>query len=269
MEYGIPKDKLEDMKLYRYGRSQQIFRGPKPNLKLPYVAFIGGSEPFGKFVARPFPRLVQKSIKLTCANWGTPGAGPGFFLKDPVILDACSSAEVCVIQVMDAVALSNRMYSVYPRRNLRIRHVSDVLRALYPDIDFNSFKYVPAMVRAIQNADPKLYNIVVEEQRSAWRARMLELLEDIETKKILLWLQPNKKQPDEQIVTNEMVEALSGMVDRIVRIEVPEKTNQTMLFGGGNKEASWMTGATHKLVADTIIKDIKDCLGEYRVTRAL
>lgn len=88
MGYGIAVKDVGEVDLYRFGRSNQVFRGPKPSLKKPYVAFIGGSEPFGKFVSVPFPKQVQRNISQTCVNWGTPGAGPGFFLKDPIILEA-------------------------------------------------------------------------------------------------------------------------------------------------------------------------------------
>lgn len=128
MAYGIAIEEAGGIELYRFGRSKQVFRGPKPNLREPYFTFIGGSEPFGKFVLEPFPKLIESKIGQTCVNLGTPGAGPGFFLKDPVVLEVCSNAIACVVQVMDAAPLSNRMYSVFPRRNMRLRGVSDALR---------------------------------------------------------------------------------------------------------------------------------------------
>lgn len=256
MGYGIAIKEAGEIDLYRYGRSKQIFRGPKPSLKKPYVAFIGGSEPFGKFVANPFPRLAQRQVKETCVNWGTPGAGPGFFLKDPVILEACSNSKLCVVQVMDAAPLSNRLYSVYPRRNQRLRGVSEMLKSLYPDVDFSNFKYVPAMLRKMKTTDPVAYRIVLAEQRAAWVARMLELLEDIETKKILLWLAPENANDPDVVVTEDMIETISKHTDRVVKVTIKEKRGRDMLFGGKTKDTSWMTRGVHEMVADAISEQI-------------
>lgn len=252
MGYGIAVDGAEEVELYRFGRSKQIFRGPRPDLDRPYVAFIGGSEPFGKFVSSPFPKLTQRMVDTPCVNWGTPGAGPGFFLKDPVLLNACSNAQICVIQVMDAVPLSNRLYSVFPRRNMRLRGVSDSLCALYPETDFGKFKYVPAMIRELKSKDPSAYKIVLQEQRSSWMARMLELMEDIETTKVLLWLAPDNTSDEDATITLDMVNAVSKRVDKLIKVSVAEKRSGNMLFGGGVKDTCWMTREVHEQVASVI-----------------
>lgn len=262
MGYGIAIKNVKEVDLYRFGRSKQIFRGPRPNLKKPYIAFIGGSEPFGKFVSVPFPKLTQAIVKTKCVNWGTPGAGPGFFLKDPVILEACSNAEICVVQVMDAVPLSNRMYSVFPRRNLRLRGVSQTLKSLFPDVDFDGFKYVPAMIRKLQSVDPMAYNIVLTEQQSAWVARMLELLEDIETPIILLWLAPQDPKAAGCVITQDMVETVAKRADHLLKVTIEAKRGKDMLFGGKTKDTCWMTKGVHRLVADAVAAKITEISDE-------
>lgn len=259
MGYGIAVKNVGEMNLYRFGRSNQIYRGPKPSLKQPYIAFIGGSEPFGKFVSVPFPKLVQRSIKQTCVNWGTPGAGPGFFLKDPVLLEACANSAVCVIQVMDAAPLSNRMYSVFPRRNMRLRGVSEALKSLYPTIDFDGFRYVNAMLRKLRETDGEAYEVVVAEQRAAWLARMLELLEDIETQKVLLWLMP--KNAENSLVNEEMIDVVAKRADRVIRVPIPEK-RRADLFGSAAKDSGWMTRSVHAQVAETLAPELIEMLSE-------
>lgn len=259
MGYGIAVENVGEIDLYRFGRSNQIYRGPKPSLKRPYISFIGGSEPFGKFVSVPFPKLVQRNIKQTCVNWGTPGAGPGFFLKDPILLEACSNSSICVIQVMDAAPLSNRMYSVFPRRNMRLRGVSEALKSLYPDINFDNFKYVNAMLRKLKETDTAAYEVVVAEQRAAWLARMLELLEDIETQKVLLWLMP--KNTNESLVNDDMIGVVSKRVDRLIKVSVPEK-RRADLFGSASKDSGWMTRSVHAQVADAVGPELVALLTE-------
>ena len=98
-----------------------------------------------------------------------------------------SDAEVCVVEAMSAMAMSNRMYSVRPRRNMRLHKVSDLLRGVFPDFDFDRFAFVRPMLVALHDHDASRYKLVVNEMRNAWIARMQSLLSAIETKTILLW----------------------------------------------------------------------------------
>lgn len=213
---------------YRFGRSKQRFRGPQPDLTQPYVAFIGGSEPFGKFVPDPFPCQLQDRLQMQCANWGTPGAGPSFFLRDPVLLEACSAAKACVVTVMGAVAMSNRMYSVFKRRNARIRDTSKTLKALYPNMQLGDFRFAHNMLRKMYQRNPRNFEVIEIELREAWVARMSELLEEIETTRVLLWMSdrapeedPRADDPDRYtsspaFVNREMLESVAPLADILV-----------------------------------------------------
>jgi|LGOV01.1.fsa_nt_gb hypothetical protein len=264
MAYGIIVAEVGEVDLYRFGRSKQIFRGPKPDLRNPYITFIGGSEPFGKFVLEPYPKLVENRTGRTCVNLGTPGAGPGFFLKDPVILEACSRSTQCIIQVMDVAPLSNRMYEVYPRRNMRLRSVSAVLRSLYPQVDFSAFRYVSAMIRKLKEVDSSAYKVVLAEQRSAWLARMLELLQDIETAKTLLWIQPEGGKGVDQTVTEEMVDVLASHVDNVVKVSVAVQDTGGRGLTGMRKDTGWMTRAVHAKIAAVISAELQAVQPEKR-----
>ncbi len=217
-----------DYKTYRFGRSKQRFRGPQPDLTQPYVAFIGGSEPFGKFVEKPFPAILGQKLDYSCVNWGTPGAGPSFFLRDPVVLEACSKAKVCVITVMGAVAMSNRLYSVFKRRNSRIRDTSKTLKALYPNMKLGDFRFAHNMLRKMHQGNPENFKVVEIELREAWVARMRELLEEIETTRVLLWMSARAPEEEPRIkdpgaftsppafVNREMIEKVAPMADILV-----------------------------------------------------
>ncbi|MBL4872759.1 MAG: hypothetical protein JKY41_05035 [Rhodobacteraceae bacterium] len=257
MAYGITVEETGGVELYRFGRSKQIFRGPKPDLSAPYLTFIGGSETFGKFVLEPYPKLVENRIGITCVNLGTPGAGPGFFLKDPVVLEACSRSTRCFVQVMDVAPLSNRMYAVFPRRNMRLRSVSGALRSLYPQVDFTGFRYISAMIRKLKSVDGEAYKVVLAEQRSAWLARMLELLLDIETAKTLLWIRPEGGKDLNQSVTQEMVDVLASHVENIVTIPFDVSENRGNGLSGLRKDTGWMTRAVHADIARVISDELQ------------
>jgi len=257
MAYGIAVEETGGVDLYRFGRSKQVFRGPKPDLSAPYLTFIGGSEPFRKFVMEPYPKLVENQTGATCVNLGTPGAGPGFFLKDPVVLDTCSRSTRCFVQVMDIAPLSNRMYEVYPRRNMRLRGVSGVLRSLYPQLDFSGFRYVSSMIRKLKEVDSNAYSVVLAEQRSAWLARMLELLQDIETAKTLLWIRPEGSQDLNQSVTQEMVDVLASHVDNTVKVTINASEDRGKGLNVLRKDTGWMTRAAHAEIAKIISEDLQ------------
>src|SRR5210317_223864 len=83
----------------RYGSSRMLFRGPRKRLDLPYLAFIGGTETYGKFLEKPFPTLVEKAMRQTCVNFGCMNGGIDAFVNDPTIMDICAEADLTVVQV--------------------------------------------------------------------------------------------------------------------------------------------------------------------------
>ena len=210
---------------YRFGRSRQVFRGPMPDLSRPYIACIGGSETYGRFSPVTYAQQMQRSLGIQCVNWGTPGAGPGFFLKDSVLLESCSRARACVVAVMSAHAMPNRYYRVFFRRNERLRDVSEMLATLYPEVDFGRFRYVGNMLNHLYEVSPDRFAMIRLELKNAWIARMTELMNDIETPKVLVWF--SNITPDESdmlepraarhvspaYVTSEMVEAVKPFAD--------------------------------------------------------
>jgi hypothetical protein len=225
-EQSIAKDL--DYETYRFGRSRQRYRGPKPDLQSPYVAMIGGSETFGKFSPKAYPGIVEDLLDYPVANWGTPGAGPGFFLRDPVLLEACSCAQVCVISVMGAHPVSNRLYTVFKRRNARLRGSSEMLNTLFPEVDIEDFRFVRNMLNRLQMTSEDKFKVVELEIRAAWIARMRDLLESIETRRVLFWM--SSRTPEDAsgkmtkssmgvepaMVDRQMIDAISPYVDDVV-----------------------------------------------------
>ncbi len=116
-----------------------LFRGPRKRLDQPYLAFVGGTETYGKFIEKPFPVLVEKSMRQTCVNFGCVNGGIDAFVTDKTVLDICNGADLTVVQVMGANLLSNRFFTVHPRRNDRFVQASTVLKAIYPEVDFSDF----------------------------------------------------------------------------------------------------------------------------------
>ena len=177
-----------DYRPCRYGESRTLFRGPKADLTQDYVLFLGGTATYGKFIPRPYPALVETRMRLTSVNLGAVNAGPDLYLNDPELLAMTAGAVATVIQLPGAANLTNRYYSVHPRRNDRFLRASPLLRTVFRDVDFARYSFTRHMMQALQDLSQDRFNIVMAELQEAWVGRMRQLIESISGPVILLWI---------------------------------------------------------------------------------
>lgn len=171
----------------RYGKSKLLFRGPRRDLEGAYVTVLGGTETYGKFVPAPYPVLVEQETGIKMVNLGAVNAGFDVFLNEPAVLDIAAKARAVVIQLVGAQNLSNRFYSVHPRRNDRFLRASSQLQSLFRDVDFTEFHFTRNMLHGLQRVSPERFEVVAEELRATWVARLTALLDTLPTRTILLW----------------------------------------------------------------------------------
>lgn len=188
MSFEIPGTAVCDGVPCRYGNSRLLVRGPHRTLDEPYVAFLGSSDTFGKFVQQPFPELTETAIGSVCVNLGSVNAGVDAFVNDAEILRMGAAASVAVVQVMGAQNLSNRFYQVHPRRNDRFLRASTALRMIYREVDFTEFHFNRHMLTTLYALSRDRFAVVQAELESAWLARMRLLLRQLGPKTVLLWL---------------------------------------------------------------------------------
>ena len=262
----------------RYGSSRMLFRGPRRRLDRPYIAFLGGTATFGKFIERPFPALVEKEIRQTCVNLGCVHGGIDTYVNDTTVMDICSGADMTVLQITGSSNMSNRFYSVHPRRNDRFQKPSTVLKAIYDEVDFSIFTFTTEMLATLMAASPERFDIVVTELSQAWIARMRQLLHQIGRNVTLLWLSedeltdthwseridPLKTEP--LFVTKSMVEELRPLVSDIVQV-TPSRAaiaagTRGMVFPEGHERAAaqMMGLAGHAEVSDALVHSLRDNL---------
>ncbi|MEP1519973.1 DUF6473 family protein [Ascidiaceihabitans sp.] len=255
----------------RYGTSKLLFRGPRRSLKDPYVAFLGGTDTYGKFIANPFPDLTEQELKMTCLNLGCVNAGIDVFVTDPHVSELTSDAEVTVIQLMGAHNMSNRFYSVHPRRNDRFLKPSSLLQAIYREVDFAEFNFNKHLLLRLYTLSPGRFETVVEELKQAWLARMRTMIRSIKGKVVLLWFADHT--PDEQMtldderdpwfVTRDMIEELREMVDDIVEVVASEEAQavgtEGMIFSDLEAPvAGYVLGlAAHQEAAEQVSRVLK------------
>jgi hypothetical protein len=221
----------------RYGASKAVFRGPQRDLTRPYVAMLGGSQTFGKYVERPFPTLVERSLGQSVANLGGLNAGLDFYLSDPATLDIAGKARVAVVQITGAEALSNPFYSVHSRRNDRFLAATPALRALFPEADFTDIHFTRHLLQVLHRMDAGIHAQLVLGLKDTWLARMRALLSHLPPRRILLWLADNppparadRLDQAPPFIDRPMLEALRPEVSDIVIATPSERARATARF---------------------------------------
>ncbi|WP_066818083.1 DUF6473 family protein [Frigidibacter mobilis] len=211
----------------RYGKSKLLFRGPRRKLEGSYIAALGGSETYGKFVQHPWPDQLERNLGLPVVNFGYPNAGPDVFINEHALIDAAGQARATIIQLTSAQNLSNRFYAVHPRRNDRFLRASVLMKTLFREVDFAEFHFTGHMLTVLKAVSPDKFDLVEQELKAAWVARMKLLLERIEGKTVLLWLTDHRSDgpaPDPlgaapHLVDQDMVATIRPFATDLVRVD--------------------------------------------------
>lgn len=188
MAYAFPGARALDYAPCHYGASRLMFRGPARALDTAYVACLGGSETYGKFVARPFAARLEEALDLQVLNLGCMNAGPEVYAQDREIAAVAGAARACVVQITGAQNLSNRYYAVHPRRNDRLVAATALLRSIYREVDFTEFNFTRHLLLALSRRSADRFEVIAEELRAAWVGRMTDILGRMPCPTVLLWL---------------------------------------------------------------------------------
>ncbi|MEF3048283.1 DUF6473 family protein [Pseudotabrizicola sp. L79] len=227
MAFQNPGDGSLDYYPCRYGTSRLLFRGPRRDVTRPYLAVLGGSETYGKFVANPYPALIEAIAGVRVVNLGLVNAGVDAFLKDNAVQDLLVNAQMTVMQITGAQNLTNRYYSVHPRRNDRFVTASPLLRSMFREVDFTDFHFTRHLVRHLQTRSADRFEVVAEELRATWVRQMRALLRAVKGRAILLWVAqqappaPSRRadlESEPLIVDAEMIAAIRPLAADFVQV---------------------------------------------------
>lgn len=211
----------------RYGKSKLLFRGPKKSLSDDYIAFIGGTETYGKYVEMPFAELTAAHSDVETVNLGCVNAGLDVFLGDETVMDVCKNAKATVLQISGAQNMSNRFYAVHPRRNDRFLHASTLLRTIYRDVDFTDFNFTRHLMQTLHEHSEEKFAMVRQELKDAWVARMRTMAKKVPGPVILLWLSDHSPDDEEAVngldsdplfVDRDMIEEIRPLVQGVVEV---------------------------------------------------
>lgn len=252
----------------RYEGSKLRFRGPRRDLTRPYAAFLGGTETYGKFIEAPFPSLVEQRLGLACANFGQANAGIDVFMHDGFVRDAAKNAEIKVVQIVGAQNMTNRFYSVHPRRNDRFVACSNLLRTIYREVEFADIHFTKHLLRRLHSYSAERFEVLREELQDAWVARMRSFLMELGPNTVLLWFSEyplasvrdpveNVLERDPLFITREMVEALGDQVSAVVEVVSSHMAGtEGMIFGELEEQAAEnvLGVQAHQEAASALIK---------------
>ncbi len=259
----------------RYGTSKQLFRGPRRRIEGDFIAFLGGTETYGKFIETPYPALIEHGTGIRSVNLGCMNAGVDVYCHDKSLLDICTKARVTVIQAMGAQNMSNRFYAVHPRRNDRFLKASTLLQKIFPEVDFTEFSFTRHLLSRLKQISPEKFTMLRHELKEAWLARMRMLLSQIDGKVVLLWLAdhaPSKRERNEfamgdpLFVDRAMLDSLTGAVTRTVEIvATPEERAaglERMSFGELERPAAeeMLGPVLHERLAAALVPVLKTML---------
>lgn len=257
-----------DYQSWSFEGTKLQFRGPSVDLDAPFVAVLGGTETYGKYVETPYPAMLRDWIDMPVANLGVHQAGLTLFSEERWLLETASRADVCILQVLGAQNMSNRMYSVHARRNDRFLTASVTLRELYPDVDFAEINFTGHLLKSLYAQSEAGFAKLVEELKWAWIQRMRRIVQMIECKVILLWA--SDRSPDDRVhdlyekepmfVDRHMLNALVQEGAEVVEVVLPgmHDTADGMVFCDAEIEAatSLPGPADHTRIAEGLAQAI-------------
>ncbi len=249
-----------------YGTSRLVFRGPQRQLDEPYVAVIGGTETYGKFIQRPWPMLVEDASGVPTVNLACVNVSADAYLADEGALQVAGQARAVVVQVTGAVNLSNPFYAVHPRRNDRFLRALPPLIRLYPEVDFTTIHFTRHLLLTLRRVSRERLVDVVDVLRQTWAERTDLLLERLPTRKVLLWMASHAPGPpaldltrDPLLVDTAMLEAVRPRADTLVEVILPrpgDPVEEGLAFASLDRPAAeGMPGVkAHLAVAQAVVR---------------
>mgnify|MGYP001765314902 CR=1 FL=1 len=171
-----------------YGTSRLTFRGPKRDLTGEYLAVLGGTESYGRDVSMPFSAVLEADLGIPIANLACQNAGPDVYLADRPTLEVAAEAHLVIVQLTGVQNVSNRYYTVHPRRNDRFVAASPLLRSLYREVDFTEFHFTRHLLRSLAARGKDRFAPIAAELKALWLQRMTAILDRLPRRRVLLWL---------------------------------------------------------------------------------
>ena len=152
------------------------------------MVVLGGTESYGRFVLAPYPALVEEHFGISVANLACQNAGPDVYLTDRATLDVAAESRLAVVQLTGAQNMTNRYYTVHPRRNDRFIAATPLLRSLYREVDFTEIHFTRHLMMVLASKGAERFAPIVAELKSLWVQRMKAVLQRLPQRRVLVWM---------------------------------------------------------------------------------
>jgi hypothetical protein len=153
-------------------------RGPAPDFAKPYFSALGAAQVFGRFTEHPFPRIVADEIGLQAFNLGMSGAGPGFFLQRPWLIDMINQGRFAVVQLMSGRSVSNSRYKTGINQGVLIPRAQPESAPVFAETVYQEL---------LESGSPAEIEMLRVENRDVYVREMRTLLARITVPKVLLY----------------------------------------------------------------------------------
>jgi hypothetical protein len=194
-------------------------------LDRPYIAFLGGTEVFGRFVKTPLSDIGESLLEMPCVNLGAVNAGLDTFATDKALLRLAGRAEMTVVQVLGAQNISNDYYRVHPRRNDRFLQAMPALKELFPEVDYTEYHFNKHLLSSLQALSAERFTLVRQHLQDTWVDRMTQMIEGLKGRVVLLWLRYDLTGAsafghEPVLVERSMIQALEDRIQGLVEMDV-------------------------------------------------
>jgi Domain of unknown function (DUF6473) len=268
MAFQMPGAGALDYAPCHYGVSKLVFRGPARSVAGRYVAVLGSTETFGKYVAQPFAEHLEIALGLPVVNLGVANAGPEVFLADEEVGRLAENAGAVVVQIMGAQNQSNCFYSVHPRRNDRVLGVTTDLRALFPEVDFTEFHFTRHLLQSLSAVSRERFGLIVAALQERWTTQMMALMARLGPKTVLLWTGTQAPLADASaqigprypaFVDRSMVTCVAQRAARFIELSPPvERPSPDDLMHNLAVEAGMPGPRAHRSIAERLLPVLRD-----------
>jgi hypothetical protein len=171
------------------------FRGPGFDPfaeKGSFFACIGAAQTYGRFYEHPFPNLLAERLRLKALNLAVGGAGPGFYLQYPSLIDACNRAKFVILQAMAARHDTNSRFEA----DGHVEFLKDLIKGDSVDSGI--------AWRRIVDEDFENTSGYIAETRRSWLEETRKLVDAISVPVIFFWYA--SREPDYEIDWDAMRE---------------------------------------------------------------
>jgi hypothetical protein len=180
LDYSKRDHEIVDYRYYEIDGIPGVkFRGPAlPQAVLDsgnYFTCLGGAQANGIFVQRTFGDILLGRIGLPVLNLSVGGAGAGFYLQAPGLLDLVNRGRFSIVQVMTARTEPNSRYGAYG--------FVEALRDLQTGQQISTMEAWTRIFNEDRQNAPKY----VAESLENWVTRYKELAQRLSVPKILFY----------------------------------------------------------------------------------